>query len=61
MVQIILDPCDTYTVKFWKITIKVTSFDDKLGLRETKCQKVLSRSGIYCDMLHDTLKEATGL
>ena len=61
MVQIILDHCDTYTVKFWKLTIKVTPLDGDLGFRETKCQQVFSYSGIYCDMLHDIIEEKTGL
>lgn len=48
--RVILDPSDTYTVEFHKIT--------KRGLN---CKVVKSLSGVYCDMLTEIFESTTGL
>ena len=59
-IQIILDPCDTYTVRFGKLEFKKKK---NLGLSYTEAtwEVVSSYSDIYCDMLHDLIEEKTGL
>ena len=44
-----LDPDDTYTVQFWKIS------------RKGDCKLVSEQDGIYCDMLQGIFKDFTGL
>lgn len=60
LIQIILDPCDTYTVKFCKLqAVEKTN----LGITYTEMtwEVVKSVSDVYCDMLHDIIEEGTGL
>lgn len=47
-VKIVLDPSDTYTVKFMKMT-------------RTKLTVIKEVSDVYCDMLQDVFEDATGL
>lgn len=47
-VKIVLDPSDTYTVKFIKCTTK-------------EIKTVSEHSGIYCDQLVDLFEQQTGL
>jgi hypothetical protein len=60
VIQIILDPCDTYTVKFGKLEFKKKK---NLGISYTEAtwQLVSTHSDIYCDMLHDLIEQQTGL
>lgn len=60
LIQIILDPCDTYTVNFGKLVMQEKK---NLGLSYTEVswQKVSTYSDIYCDMLHDLIQEETGI
>lgn len=60
MVQIILDPCDTYTVRFFKVKA-VSKEAPELPHVEVTWKPVSSHSDIYCDMLHDLIEEKTGL
>lgn len=48
--RVVLDPSDTYTVEFHKIT--------KRGL---EVKEVKSLSGVYCDMLVELFEGTTGL
>jgi hypothetical protein len=61
LIQVILDPCDTYTLRFWKVTITRKKPSKEVSYDLTECQLVSSHSGIYCDMLHDTIEQETGL
>lgn len=47
-IQIILDPSDTYTMKFWKI-------------RGADFKLVKEVNEVYCDQLHDMIESITGL
>lgn len=61
MVQIILRPCDTYTLKFWfsqKQSWKITE-EDNLDLYRFELVKSVDQ--VYFDMLHDIIEEVTGL
>ncbi|MFA5506738.1 MAG: hypothetical protein WC314_27555 [Vulcanimicrobiota bacterium] len=60
LIQIILDPCDTYTVRFGNIQLKGKK---TLGVSysEVAWQLVSTHSDIYCDMLHDLIQQETGL
>lgn len=60
LIQIILNPCDTYTVNFGKLVMQEKK---NLGLSYTEVswQKVSTYSDIYCDMLHDLIQEETGI
>lgn len=60
LVQIILDPDDTYTVKFCKVEAQKKN-DLGLTYTEVVWQTVSSHRGVYCDMLHDIIEEETGL
>ena len=61
MLQIILKPCDTYTLNFWFLKKRSwqLSKDDKLDLYDWKLVKSIDQ--IYFDMLHDAIEEVTGL
>lgn len=60
LIQIILDPCDTYTVKFCKVQAQKKT---NLGVSYTEMtwKTVSVHKGIYCDMLHDLIEQETGL
>ena len=60
LIQIILDPCDTYTVRFCFVQAEKK---ERLGLSYTEVtwQLVSSHSDIYFDMLHDIIQQETGL
>ena len=60
VIQIILDPCDTYTVKLYKVEAQEKT---NLGLSYTEIvwRQVSTHSDIYCDMLHDLIGQQTGL
>ena len=60
LIQIVLDPCDTYTVKFCQV--QATKKND-LGIPYTEMswETVSVHKGIYCDMLHDVIEQETGL
>ena len=60
VIQIILDPSDTYTVKFGKLEYQKKT---NLGISYTEAtwQMVSTHSDIYCDMLHDLIEQETGL
>jgi hypothetical protein len=60
LIQIILDPCDTYTVRFYKVQAQEKN---KLGLSYTEIvwHLVSTHSDIYCDMLHDLIGQQTDL
>jgi hypothetical protein len=60
LIQIILDPCDTYTVKFCKLKAEKRK---NLGISYTEIawSVVGSYSDIYFDMLHDLIEQETGL
>ena len=60
IIQIILDPCDTYTVKFCKVQA-VQRQDLGIPYTEMTWQAVGSHSDIYFDMLHDVIETETGL
>lgn len=47
-IKIILDPSDTYTIEFHKIS-------------PSEYKIVKSLSGIYCDQLHEIIRSVTGL
>ena len=60
LVQIILDPCDTYTVKFCKLeSAEKTSLG--ISYTEMRWEVVKAVRDVYCDMLHDVIEEETGL
>ena len=61
VIQIILDPCDTYTMKFWKIHTVRRKITEDIGFNMTEWQLVRSLSDVYFDMLHDMIEEETGL
>lgn len=61
LIQVILDPCDTYTLKFWKVSIEKKKLTEDEFFRLMRWEPVSSQSGIYFDMLHDVIEEATGL
>jgi hypothetical protein len=56
-----LDPCDTYTLRFWKVTITRKKPSKDVSYDLTECQLVSSHSSVYCDMLHDLIEQETGL
>lgn len=60
LIQIILHPSDTYTVKFCKVQAQEKK---NLGLTYTEVvwETISTHSNIYCDMLHDLIEENTGL
>ena len=60
LIQIILDPSDTYTVRFCRIE-SVEKNTKGLPFVEVSWRLVSSHSDIYCDMLHDLIEEQTGL
>ena len=60
LIQIILDPCDTYTLKFCKVQA-VQKKNLGVSYTEMSWEVVKSCSGIYFDMLHDVIEAETGL
>ena len=60
LIQIILDPCDTYTMKFIRLQA-VQKNDLGVSYTEMTWQVVKSHSDIYFDMLHDMIETVTGL
>lgn len=60
LIQIILGPCDTYTVKFCKVQAQKQS---NLGLTYTEVtwETISTHSDVYCDMLCDLIEQETGL
>ena len=59
-IQIILDPCDTYTVKFCKLSTEKKHLGS-IPYTEMNWSVVSSFSDIYCDMLCDLIEKETGL
>ena len=49
-VQVVLDPCDTYTVTYMRVNRRTFSVET-----------VHQESGIYCDMLEERFEAVTGL
>ena len=60
LIQIILDPCDTYTMKFIRLQA-IQKNDLGVPYTEMTWQVVKSLSDIYFDMLHDMIESETGL
>jgi len=60
LIQIILDPCDTYTVKLCKVQAQKKT---NLGVSYTEMawETVSFHSDVYCDMLCDIIEQETGL
>jgi len=61
MLQIILKPCDTYTLKFWSMSKRSWKLTEEDTLELYDWKLVRSNEQIYCDMLHDVIEEVTGL
>ena len=61
LIQIILDPCDTCTLKFWKVSIKKKKIAEDFLFRQMDWELISSKNGIYCDMLHDVIEQETGI
>ena len=61
MVQIILKPCDTYTLKFWNRTAKEYKLTETESFKLYKWKLVSSIGEVYFDMLHDIIEQETGL
>lgn len=61
LIQIILDPCDTYTVKFWVVQTARKQLNQEVSYTQMEWRQVASLSDVYCDMLHQIIEEQTGL
>lgn len=60
LIQIYLDPYDTYTVQFCKVESRQHQ-PRGISFNEMSVQVVSNHTGIYWDMLHDLIEEETGL
>ena len=60
LIQIILDPCDTYTVRFCLVQAE-SKRSRGLPYTELSWQLISQHRDIYCDMLHDLIQQETGL
>ena len=61
VVQIVLDPSDTYTLTFWKKSVKKLGLLNSVPFTTMDWKVVKTIDQIYWDMLHDIIEEATGL
>ena len=59
-IEIVLDPCDTYTVHFAKVEVERHK-KNGIGFAEITITRVNTVTDVYCDMLHDIIEEETGL
>ena len=60
LIQIILAPSDTYTVKFVYLE-KKREQDFGVWVTFMEWSQVSSHEDVYCDMLHDLIEQETGV
>ncbi len=61
LVQVILDPCDTYTLRFWQVSSTRKELAPDLEVMMEDWAQVSTISDVYWDMLHDAISEHTGI